>query len=401
MLRHGKARGGVSEIPDIDPGDDGGEIGEVAPPTDGASVEAAALASDIHCLSCGGALVGPFCPWCGQKDDDMRRSLFMLARNFIEDTFSFDSRMWKTLGMMAVAPGLVPALYTHGKRSQFTPPVRLFLVVSFLFFLVLGVTQTMFVAVEVTAKSPEQIVADKAESDAAIASLPADVRAIVDDAEDNQLIAVDGETVNCNIDVGLRFFVRPQDVKFDEESWRECSESVARSANVELSGGVNSKLDVNGEKTLTEEDVRQGFDRVMAGLNKMVSDPLAFNSEINAWLPRVMFFMTPILALLMSLFIRGKDALMFDHLVLSFYSHATAFAVIGAAIILGQFGVPQMLPAAVLALFVYYTAAQRRAYRRGWVKTVYSSAFIGFLYMVLLSSIVVAIISNRVWTAAA
>ncbi len=56
----------------------------------------------------------------------------MLARDFIEDTFAFDSRMWRTLGLLASSPGVVPTNYSHGCRARYTPPVRLFLVVSFL-----------------------------------------------------------------------------------------------------------------------------------------------------------------------------------------------------------------------------------------------------------------------------
>ncbi len=333
----------------------------------------------------------------------MRRSLVVLARNFIEDTFAFDSRMWKTLGLMAVAPGLVPSQYSHGKRSRFTPPVRLFLVVSFVFFLVLGLTQTMFVAVEVTAKTPQQMAQDRRNVEEALTEVAPDIREKLDEVTDeNGLVVIDGQTLDCDIDVSLEFFVRPKDVRFDEESWRACSESVAQSARVEIDAGVNT--DANGDAAEigpTEDDIRAGFDRVMAGLNTMVADPVSFNAAINAWLPRVMFFMTPILALLMSVFIRGKDALLFDHVVLSFYSHSAAFAVFGLAIILGQFGAPQMLPAAVLALFVYFTAALKRAYGRGWIKTVYSSLFIGVLYTLVLSTIVAAIISNRVWAVSA
>ena len=52
--------------------------------------------------------------------------------------------------------------------------------------------------------------------------------------------------------------------------------------------------------------------------------------------------MTPITALLMGVFIRGRDALFFDHMVMALYGHAVAFAVVGAAILLTQLGVPMV-----------------------------------------------------------
>lgn len=386
----------ASDTPDIEPGEDGGIVD--APPDGAVGAAGAALA----CLSCAATIVGPYCANCGQKNDDMRRSSFVLARDFLKDTFAFDSRMWRTLGLMAVAPGKVPASYSHGKRSRYTPPVRMFLFVSFLFFLVLGVTHTMFVAIEVTAKSPEQIAADREAYEKALAEAGAEARAALESAQKSrEAVVIDGGKVDCDINFRTRFLVRPQDVSFDEAKWRACSESFAKAAKGEIEIGDHSGEEGQAEQSVSEEDFRKGFDRVLAGVDLMVANPAAFNSEINIWLPRVMFFMAPILALILALFIRGRDALLFDHLVLSLYSHAAAFAIIGLAIVGGQFGLPYVFPAAMTALGVYFITALRRAYKRGWVKTIYSAAFAGLLYLVVLSSVVGSIIVNQIWRAAA
>ncbi|MCK5749731.1 MAG: hypothetical protein KAH44_26180, partial [Oricola sp.] len=68
----------------------------------------AVLAAGVLCLACGGAISGPYCASCGQKNDDLRRSSFVLAKDFFKDTFGFDSRMWRTLGLLAASPGRVP-----------------------------------------------------------------------------------------------------------------------------------------------------------------------------------------------------------------------------------------------------------------------------------------------------
>lgn len=89
----------ASDTPDIDPGEDGG-IAET-PPADGVIGAAIATGAAAACLACGAAIVGPYCAKCGQKNDDMRRSSLVLARDFLKDKFAFDSRMWRTLGLMA------------------------------------------------------------------------------------------------------------------------------------------------------------------------------------------------------------------------------------------------------------------------------------------------------------
>lgn len=386
----------MSDTPDIDPGDS-----DIISPSEAAIGAAIATGAGLACLSCASPITGPYCAVCGQRNDDMRRSSLVLLRDFLKDTFAFDSRMWRTLGLMAAVPGAVPNNYSHGKRSRYTPPVRMFLFVSFLFFLVLGLTHTMFVAVEVTAKTPEQVAAEKADLEHALSNAGPEARAAIAKVEsDSSLVAVDGRDINCDINFSTRFFVRARDVRVDRDRWRACSESVSSAASVEIESGDAGAVEANGETRVTKEDVRRGFDRVMAGLNQLVANPAAFNAEINTWLPRVMFFMAPVLAILLGVFIRGKDALLFDHLVLSLYSHATGFAIIGIAIVLAQFGVPNTFPFAMAALLVYFVAALKRSYGRGWVKTVYSTLFVGLLYLLILSSVVGSIIANQLWRTA-
>jgi hypothetical protein len=362
---------------DIDPGDDGdlpiGDIGAAAVAVAGAA-----------CLSCGAAIVGPFCATCGQRNDDLRRSSLVLFWDFLADTFAFDSRMWRTLGLMAAAPGLVPSNYSHGKRSRYTPPVRLFLVVSFLFFLALGLTQTLFIAVEVSKKSPEQIAAEKQRVEAAVDRAG-------DALSDQDLVQIDNASkLDCEINVKTRFFVRPKDLHIDPEAWRRCSEALRSAAAVEI------VPDENSTDPSTTKKAKEIFERVLAGIGTAVEDPAQFNADVNNWLARVMFFMTPVLAVLLALFIRGKDALLFDHLVLALYSHAVAFAIVGAAIVAAQLGVKHTGPVAAVALAVYFLAALRRAYRRGWIKTVFTTIFVSLFYVIVLSSVVGIILINVV-----
>lgn len=364
-------------VHDVETGEPGGEEFPAAE-----TAIAAAAAASAACLSCGAAVVGPFCASCGQKNDDLRRSSFVLARDFLRDTFGFDSRMWRTLGLMAAKPGHVPFNYAHGRRSRYTPPVRLFLVVSFLSFLAIGFTQTLFIGVSVERKSEAQIAAEKAAIDEAIARGRIDV-------ESDELVAIDNAVVNCPISVELRFFVKPQDLPVDVEAWRTCAASIRSSARVDIEND-------GADAERTAETLSQ-FERALAAITAAVENPAEINRDVNAWLPRVMFFMAPVLALLTALFIRGKDALLFDHLVLSLYSHAAGFAIASAAVVAAQLGAPHAGTAAAVGLGAYFLVALKRAYRRGWIKTVLSAAFIGFFYFAILTASVMTIVMNLVW----
>ncbi|HOP20262.1 MAG TPA: DUF3667 domain-containing protein [Parvularculaceae bacterium] len=375
----------------MDPDIIDGDIGEVEEPdTDDAIGEseagaASAAAVEAPCLSCGAIITGVYCAACGQRDDDLRRSSFVLFRDFMRDTFGFDSRMWRTLGLLAAAPGLVPSNYAHGRRSRYTPPVRLFLVISFLFFLTVGLTQTLFVAFEVTRKTEEQIKREELALERMKAESP---DAFVDD---DAIVTVDSGDMKCNLNTGLRFFVRAQDVRIDEAAWRECEDKILASARVSLDVG-NADADSAAAQNV--------FERVLGGISAAVRNPVEFNNRVNAWLPRLMLMMTPVLALLIGIFIRGRGALLFDHLVLSLYSHAVGFVIVGAAIVAGQYRVPHVGMAAILAIALYFIVALKRAYGRGWIKTVIAAFFIFAFYLTILSSAAMLVVSRVVWQAA-
>ncbi|GJL94032.1 MAG: hypothetical protein DHS20C05_04370 [Hyphococcus sp.] len=373
----------MSEFDDMEDG----EAGEATPVASPEASEDAAAAAGVDltatCLSCGAVSVAVFCANCGQKNDDLRRSLFLLARDFVEDTFSFDSRMWRTLGVLVAAPGVVATNYAHGKRSQYTPPVRLFLVVSFIFFLLLSFTQTLFVALEVTElKNTEPLEISFVKNDE-----PEDEAENTTDQE--------GSLINCDLKVDLKFFRQASKIQTSQEKWKECMTNVNSAVEEELE---RAKAEESADASVVEDvdQVAGLIQKAIDGVGEAVADPKAFNDAFNRWLPRVMFLMTPILALILGLFIRGKDALFFDHMVLSLYGHAVGFAIIGAAIFVMQIGVPYVGLAALLGMMVYYTLAIKRAYGRGWIKTTYSTLMSGFFYLLILVSIVIAIVTQIV-----
>ncbi len=369
----------MSGIDDIDIGPEGeaGGVAAVAAALE-CEADAAGKARSPTCLSCGAPMAGVFCAACGQKNDDMRRSSFMLARNFFEDTFGFDSRMWRTLGLMAVRPGTVPKDFAHGRRSRFTPPVRLFLVVSFLFFLTIALTNTLFAALDLEFKDPQQ--ASGAENGAVV-------------------IGGGDEQSDCGFAAKLKFFIKESALDIDSERVERCFGQLRRDIEAEIENPeANDKYDVDAGND--PEGAKSLMARIAYGVSWATSNPRAFNSSLNSWLPRVMFLMTPVLALILTLFIRGKDALIFDHLVMSFYIHAAGFAIIAVCLVVAQLGLPYIGVATFVLVAGYYVTTLKRTYGRGWVKTVWTALASGLLYQFVLISAMMAIVWNIIWNAA-
>ncbi|MEL7485701.1 MAG: DUF3667 domain-containing protein [Pseudomonadota bacterium] len=331
------------------------------------------------CLSCGAAAIGEYCAQCGQKNDDLRRSVFLLGRDFIEDTFAFDSRMWRTLGRLATAPGVVPKDYAHGRRSRYTPPIRLFLIVSLLFFLTLSATQTLFLAVEISEANPSGLARLTLDTDDGQTQVSSDDNDFPDE---------------CRISASFSFFVRVSDLNpHDKERWERCAVEIQNLLSTEFEKARSRQTESGDAMTEAEfEQATQMSNAILSGVTKAIADPQAINAAFNNWLPRIMFLMTPVLALILSVFIRGRDALFFDHMVLSIYSHAVGFAAVGFAVLLAHAGAPLIGPVVSAALLVYAVLALKRTYGRGWIKTIYTAVMSSVFYLFVLFGVVFGIV---------
>jgi hypothetical protein len=87
------------------------------------------------CLNCGRPLVGAYCAQCGQQDIDRRQPFWKLVGDILHETFDFDSRVARTLAALLIKPGFLTLEYCAGRRAKYSPPLRLYLLVSVLFFL--------------------------------------------------------------------------------------------------------------------------------------------------------------------------------------------------------------------------------------------------------------------------
>lgn len=97
------------------------------------------------CLNCGQPFTGceKFCSYCGQKNASKKLNLNTFISNVFSGFFSYDSRFWTTFIPLLTKPGKVSKDYIEGKRARFVNPFQLYLNVSIIFFLILGISTKM------------------------------------------------------------------------------------------------------------------------------------------------------------------------------------------------------------------------------------------------------------------
>jgi len=90
------------------------------------------------CLNCGTPATGKFCAACGQEIKDHSVSLGPLLSDALSEFASWDSKLVRTLLPLLIRPGFLTNEYNLGHRIPYLSPLKLYLTVSVLFFLLLA-----------------------------------------------------------------------------------------------------------------------------------------------------------------------------------------------------------------------------------------------------------------------
>ncbi|MDJ0940166.1 MAG: DUF3667 domain-containing protein [Woeseiaceae bacterium] len=90
------------------------------------------------CRNCQSSLDGEFCSTCGQRNVDLERPIWSLVGSVISETFEVDGRAASTVKVLFRHPGMLTAEFLAGRRAAYSPPLRLYLVFSIVFFLLVS-----------------------------------------------------------------------------------------------------------------------------------------------------------------------------------------------------------------------------------------------------------------------
>jgi hypothetical protein len=288
--------------------------------------EAHTLPPGTPCANCATPLQGPWCHACGQLGEDFHRSTTKLLLETIEGLFHFDGRLWRTLPDLALRPGRLTRSYLDGHRAPQIPPLRLFLVVLLLVFLVGGLPR---------GKAPPETT-------------------VTHNGTSTTITGSGGKTLS-------------------ELSPAEKAE-LKKTANK-----VQVKLGSDRSDTRASDWLKRRLDKV-------IDEPERFYLVLESWGERFAFLMLPLSTLLLAVaFVWRREFFLFDHVIFSLHSLSFMGLVICVAMLIPSELGGILLLAAPVHLFVhlrgvYRTGVLMTLLRMGWL---FVGTLVGVTFIVL------------------
>jgi hypothetical protein len=89
------------------------------------------------CLNCNAALNGRYCHDCGQENVEPKETVWHLFVHFFNDVTHFDGKFFTTMKPLLLKPGFLTEEYVKGRRASYLNPIRMYLFISAVFFLIL------------------------------------------------------------------------------------------------------------------------------------------------------------------------------------------------------------------------------------------------------------------------
>lgn len=305
-----------------------------------------------NCLNCDYPVNNAnYCSQCGQINSEKRQPFNRLVKDFLGEYFTFDSRFFESFIPLIAKPGHLTKEYNTGKRASYVLPLRLYMFTTFLFFLIITLQN------KITGPNFEE---KKQESIEAMDSL----KAVIDQfniADDQKLI----EKIDSTFILKIK--------------------------------SKKPRVLINGQPA---DSIKEGFSKYIA--DKIVDIGRRGNEgwqllwmEVLNQLPKMMFLLLPVFALLLKLIYIRRKVLYINHLIFSLHAHTVIFIYMIFANLIPTWYV---ITAIIIGSWFHLFFAIRKVYQQSKWKTFLKLNILLFSYNIVLvfavmSLVVLAIIT--------
>lgn len=313
------------------------------------------------CLNCNAPLTGPYCSQCGQKNFPRRQDVGDFIINFVSSFYSFESKFFKTFRFLIFRPGRIINDYNAGKRESYFHPARMYVFLSFIFFLILS-----FI--------PDE---DKIDINTNGKKLSKEEKAQV---LDSLKVTLDSVTVAFDT------------VNWAGKNWNNTDPKTL----AEYDSLENLKAPAARDGAIERFFTRKFIElKQKSGEDDQALIKSFFQSFLDN-IPRMIFLLLPIFALILKLLYIRRDFYYSEHLVFSVFFYDFMYLVGSVSLLVSLVSWLEWLqPILMLLMFFYLYKAMRKVYKQPRFKTIVKF----FLFnMIFFSCLVLAFVLNALVT---
>ncbi|RPH32241.1 MAG: DUF3667 domain-containing protein [Bacteroidales bacterium] len=365
------------------------------------------------CLNCNLSLRSEdnFCPNCGQENNIHKIPVHHLAVEVFEDFFHFDTKLWNTLKASFTRPGKITLDYLNGKRASYIPPVKFYVFVSFIFFLLLGKLSDNAIDADrksiVNINESEDITLNELQGNKKIyhSNDSNDIRLIEFEYTSKDSLKNELKKLKESPDSVLMKLLEEEDIDTSIVTRKKLRDALALiPTNAPALDSVKPKYSVYGKVEFTTKEEYELFKQNIHNYSdEQVDSLLKSKNENPNWFNRqmvkkmckydfknkddikdithaiiksisfTMFIMMPLTAILLLLIFYRKKYY-YEHLIFSIHIH-TIFFIIFSIILTIQIFISDRFGGklwgwAFLLCFIYLITSLRNNYKQSWGKTI-------------------------------
>lgn len=287
------------------------------------------------CTNCDDPTPGRFCPSCGQRKTVVQVSVGTIVGEVLKDELALNSSLPRTLVGVLFRPGYLTTEYIRGRVVRYIPPLRLYLISSVVFFLVLSLVSLRTLD-RMTFQVQEPSVAEgEAQIEALGDTVPPTAPARMPDPS-----------------LGIPGTMQPWALNMLEDVER-----------TPLHRPVERKLAQIGHLPVREAT------RV-------------YIRDMLEYAPHTMFVLLPVFALILKLLYVRRSRFYAEHFVFALHLHAFFYLMFLLMMLLWQWS--NVIGIILLWMALYVWLAMKRVYQQGWFRTTVKWWTLGFAYVGLL-----------------
>ena len=317
-----------------------------------------------RCLNCGAEIQDRYCPHCGQENAPADLTLGAVLKEFFAELLFYDSKLWRTLRMLVRHPGRLSTEWATGKRTMYLSPIRLYLSITFLFFVFVAWTGGTGLRIS---------------------------RSLTESEQQELLTQLPTQQLNPKLITLIREELNKSKVKPD---MRVKLDAALDKAESDAEARVTSGAPSVGDQAFLNSTKLKGWPGAL--LKKVeaaaMDDPVAFGRHFIEQIPKVLFIILPLFAVVLKVLYVRQKRFFVEHLVFILHLHSFAFLVLLLAQIIAGRIMPTALviPIVMFWLPIYAFVAMLRFYCQPWwltgikgliLNTAYLSLVVGGLFL--------------------